>query len=384
MSRSRPRVAWVTNDLPPRTGGIQQFVASLLERTADRSTLVIGPSPSSAEVAAAAEFDGAAVWRTERLAGPVLPTSATARQVARILAGQRPDVVVIASVWPLGRIARSLRRAVGVPVLGLTHGAEAGLARGPGRSLLRAVTSDVDLLTVISDHTAAAIGAALPGRRIERLAPGVDPDRFRRDRDPAARLALRARWGVPADALVVGCVARLVARKGQDALLRAWPEVQRLHPEAHLVLVGDGPLRTRFAAAASRLTAAHVVGPVRWDELPAAYAALDVFAMPVRTRRAGLDVEGLGISYLEAQAAGLPVIAGRSGGAPETVTDTRVGTVVDGRAVQEVIAALDGWLSDPARREQAGRLGPQLVTPWAWDTVARRFETLVSELAEGR
>ena len=119
-------------------------------------------------------------------------------------------------------------------------------------------------------------------------------------------MELRSRWGVPQDATVVGCVARLVPRKGQDALLAVWPEVRRRHPHARLVLIGEGPLRRRLERAAGRLEGAHVVGPVAWEELPSAYAALDVFAMPVRTRLAGLDVEGLGISLLEAQAAGLP------------------------------------------------------------------------------
>jgi len=380
MTMTRPRVAWVTNDLPPRSGGIQQFVGSLLERTADEATLVVGPAATPIESAAAATFDASGPWRTVRAAGPLLPLPATGRWIAEQLAAHRPDVVVIASLWPLGRLAPALRRATGAPLLGLTHGAEAGLARGIARPLLRAVVECVDLVTVISDHTASAIAAALPGRRLERLAPGVDPERFRRARNEGVATQLRARWGVPAEAPVVGCIARLVPRKGQDMLLRAWGEVQLRHPTARLVLVGEGRHRTRLERAAGSLPNVHIVGPVTWDELPAAYAALDVFAMPVRTRMAGLDVEGLGISYLEAQAAGLPVVAGRSGGAPETVTDPRIGTVVDGRDVVRIVEALDGWLADPARRAVAERLGPELAAPWAWASVAGRFDGLIDTL----
>jgi phosphatidylinositol alpha-1,6-mannosyltransferase len=381
VSGARPRVAWVTNDLPPHSGGIQQFVASLLERTADESTLVLGPAaPAGAD---AATFDGSGPWRTVRAAGRVLPTPASARRLGALLAAHRPDVVVIASLWPLGRIAPELRRASGAPVLGMTHGAEAGLARGPGRALMRAVARDVDLVTVISDHTAGHVASALPGVRIERLSPGVDPRRFAAAANTTAAVALRERWGIAATAPVVGCVARLVARKGQDALLDVWPEVRRRRPDAHLVIVGEGPLRARLARRARGLDGAHVVGPVTWAELPAAYAAIDVFAMPVRTRLAGLDVEGLGISFLEAQAAGRPVVVGRSGGAAETLTDPRCGVVVDGRDRSALTDAIGRWLDDDVARRAVLDLGPRAASAWSWDTVAARFGTLVASLAGG-
>lgn len=381
MSAARPRIAWVTNDLPPRSGGIQQFVANLLGRTADGSTLVVGPAVPARRTQAAREFDLSGPWRTHRTSGPLIPTRAVTRRVVEQVVAHRPDVVIIASLWPLGRMASALRNATGAPVIGLTHGAEAGLARHGTRALLRAVTRDVDVVTVISDHTATAIAAALPARELVRLAPGVDPRRFGRLGNADAGAALRERWGVPTEALVVGCIARLVRRKGQDVLLRAWAEIVRRHPSAHLVLVGEGPLRHRLERAAAGERSIHVVGPVTFDELPAAYAALDVFAMPVRTRLAGLDVEGLGISYLEAQAAGLPVVAGRSGGAPETVADARVGSVVDGRAVDEVVGAIDGWLTDPLRRAAAARLGPERAMEWDWERVAERLDRLVDRLA---
>jgi phosphatidyl-myo-inositol dimannoside synthase len=379
--RAAPRVAWLTNDLPPHSGGIQQFVASLLERTADATTLVLGPAPPSDRAREARAFDAAGPWRTVRRAGRVLPTAATVQWASEHLRSHRPDVIVIASLWPLGRIARDLKRQLDVPILGITHGAEAGLARGPARALLRAVARDVDTVTVISDHTARAIGAGLPGVPLARLAPGVDPSRFARDEHLTVAAALRAAWGVPAGVPVVGCVARLVPRKGQDVLLAVWPEVRRHHADAHLVLVGEGPMRRRLERRAAGMAGAHVVGPVPWGELPAAYAALDVFAMPVRTRLLGLDVEGLGISLLEAQAAGLPVVAGRSGGAPETVRDERIGDVIDGRDSAALVAALDRWLSDAAARDVARSLGPELADAWSWSAVADRFVTLVGDLA---
>ena len=381
MSGSGPRVAWVTNDLPPHSGGIQQFVASLLARTADASTLVLGPAAPSGRADEAATFDASGPWRTERAHGRVLPTPSTVRWLVPLLHEHRPDVIVVASLWPLGRVVPALRRHVDAPVLGITHGAEAGLAAGPARGLLRAVAHQVDTVTVISDHTSAAVSRVLTGRRIERLSPGVDPERFARSDHLDAASRLRRRWGVPDDAQVVGCIARLVPRKGQDVLIGIWPDVLRRHPRARLVIVGEGPQRRRLEARAAHAAGVHVVGPVTWDELPAAYAALDVFAMPVRTRLGGLDVEGLGISLLEAQAAGLPVVAGDSGGAPETVTDARSGTVVDGRDTAQVLAAVDRWLGDPAARAEAAVVGPERAVPWSWDAIAVRFTGLVEGLA---
>jgi phosphatidyl-myo-inositol dimannoside synthase len=378
--RDRLRVAWVTNDLPPASGGIQQFVANLLVRSADPDSLVVGPPAPRGRAAAAERFDADLAGRVVRAPHPLIPDRRTVRLVTALLADHAPDVVVIGSLWPLGRIARAVRRAGDAPVLALSHGAEAGIARGPGRALLAALARDVDLVTVISDFTAGPIGAALGAARVARLSPGVDPARFLRH-DHADRAAeLRAQWGIAVDAPVVGCVARLVARKGQDVLLRAWPDVVASRPDARLVIVGEGPSRRQLERLAARTSGAHVVGPVTWEDLPAAYAALDVFAMPVRTRWAGLDVEGLGISLLEAQAAGLPVVVGTSGGAPETLLDVRTGTLVDGRDVADVAQAVVGWLNDVPARALARRLGPELVARWSWDHIAQRFDRLIGSL----
>jgi phosphatidylinositol alpha-1,6-mannosyltransferase len=383
--RAPVRVAWVTNDLPPDTGGIQQFIASLLERTADQHTVVLGPSVPAARRAEADAYDRSVPGRVIRAPGRLLPTRAALRWLSAQLAEADPDVVIIGSVWPLGILAGGIGRASGAPVLGISHGAEAGIGRGPGRFLLRRATRGLSALTYISEFTRRPVARAVGTAALTRLPPGVDLERFARPvpTDGAAvglRDVLRRRWGIEADAPVVGCIARLVPRKGQDMLLRAWPEVARRHPGARLVIVGEGPARRRLERAAGRMPTAHVVGPVSWEELPGAYAALDVFAMPVRTRFGGLDVEGFGISLLEAQAAGLPVVVGRSGGAPETLTDPRVGTLVDGRDVAEVVAALDRWLTDEAARAQARVLAPAAVERWSWDRIAADLQRSVAAL----
>jgi phosphatidylinositol alpha-1,6-mannosyltransferase len=203
----------------------------------------------------------------------------------------------------------------------MTHGLEVWWASVPGtRQLLRRVGDEVDELTYVSSYCRDRVARALSadGRtRLRPLLPTVDPSRFH---PGCGGGEVRRRLGIAADAPVVVCVARLVRRKGQDTLVRSWPEVLARFPTAVLLLVGDGPDRARL----ERLVAAHGVtdsvvmtGSVPWEEVPAHLDAGDVFAMPCRDRRGGLEVEAFGIVYLEAAACGLRVVAGRSGGAGE-------------------------------------------------------------------
>jgi len=370
------RTLWVTNDLPPRAGGIEQFLGNLLERTWPEQALVVGPAHPDA-----GDHDRAVSWAVRRLPGAVLPTPATLRAVRAAAAMHRPDVAVLGASWPLGELSRALARDPGVPMVALSHGLEAGLAGvGLGR-LLGRTTRHLAALTTISDFTQARLEhhARCP---VHRVPPGVDIERFHPDVDASH---LRARWGVPSDATVVGCLSRLVPRKGQDTLLAAWPALHARHPDAWLVLAGTGPLEDDVRARAGQLRNVVVTGEVAWDDLPAAHAAFDVFAMPCRTRLLGADVEGLGIVYLEAQSSGVPVVAGASGGAPETVLEGRTGTVVDGRSPGEVVAALDGLLADPDRRAAWGRAGRKhAVQEWSWERIGATFaEVLIAAAGRG-
>ncbi|MFB9837386.1 glycosyltransferase family 4 protein, partial [Actinoallomurus acaciae] len=207
--------------------------------------------------------------------------------------------------------------------------------------------------------------------------PGVDETVFRAG---AGGAEIRARYGL-ADRPVVVCVSRLVPRKGQDTLIRAWPRVLRAVPDATLLLVGGGPYRTTLERLRDETGVAgsvRITGTVPWDELPAHYDAGDVFAMPCRTRRAGLDVEGLGIVYLEASATGLPVIAGDSGGAPDAVLAGETGVVVDGRSVIAVAQSVIDLLSDRAEAAAMGEKGRSWIEQeWRWEVQARRFAALL-------
>jgi phosphatidyl-myo-inositol dimannoside synthase len=372
------RVLWVTNDLPPRTGGIQQFVSNLVRRVHPDTTVVIGPHAGPE----AERSDQGERHRTVRTTGAVLPTRRTLGLAVDVARQHRAEVVVLGATWPLGELAGPLRRQLDVPVVGLTHGLEAGMAGAGLGHLIRRATRHLSAATTISRFTADRLAGHLavplvrrlpPGVDLERFHPGVDGDRFRR------------RWGVPEDATVVACVSRLVPRKGQDRLVEVWPDILRRHPDAWLLLVGEGPLAGRLARAArgSGTAAGRVVltGAVPWEQLPEAHAAADLFAMPCRTRWGGLDVEGLGIVYLEAQASGVPVIVGASGGAPETVVDDRAGQVVDGRDRGRLVAALDGWLGDPERRRAASGPAREAVSQhFGWDAIAADLEHLLEEV----
>lgn len=375
-----PRILWVTNDLPPRPGGIQQFVVNLLRRVHPETTVVVGPAAGPAAVS----DDEGERHHTVRAPGAVLPTASTARLVVDVARSHHSDVVVLGATWPLGELAGTLRRQLDVPVVGLTHGLEAGMAGAGLGHLIARATRDLAAVTTISRFTADRLAGHLQAGIVRHLPPGVDVDRFHPGVDG---VGFRRRWGLPEDATVVACVSRLVARKGQDRLVEVWPQLQRRHPDAWLLLVGDGPHDRRLAHRVQRAGPGQrivLTGGIAWEQLPEAHAAADLFAMPCRTRWGGLDVEGLGIVYLEAQATGVPVVVGRSGGAPETVSDPRAGEVVDGRDTRALRTALDGWLSSPARRAAARDPARRsVVERYAWDTIAADLTRLLDEVLAG-
>ncbi len=375
-----PRILWVTNDLPPRPGGIQQFVVNLLRRVHPETTVVVGPAAGPMAVRA----DEDERHHTVRTPGAVLPTASTARLVVDVARSHHSDVVVLGATWPLGELAGTLRRQLDVPVVGLTHGLEAGMAGAGLGHLIARATRDLAAVTTISRFTAERLAGHLQAGIVRHLPPGVDVDRFHPGVDGAG---FRRRWGLPEDATVVACVSRLVARKGQDRLVEVWPQLQRRHADAWLLLVGDGPLERRLTQRVQRAGPGQrivLTGEIPWEQLPEAHAAADLFAMPCRTRWGGLDVEGLGIVYLEAQACGVPVVVGRSGGAPETVSDPRAGEGVDGRDTGALSAALHGWLSAPARRAAARDPARRsAVERYAWDTIAGDLSRLIDEVLAG-
>ncbi|MGO9079489.1 MAG: glycosyltransferase family 4 protein [Streptosporangiaceae bacterium] len=370
-----PKVLIITNDFPPRRGGIQSFVHALASRMPEGTVTVYAPSWPGAPA-----FDARQPFPvTRHPTSLMLPVPSVSRRAARILAEQGCDTVLFGAAAPLGLLAPALRRVGARRIVGLTHGHEAGWAALPGaRRLLRRIGDNVDVLTYLGDYFRVRVGEELSAEaaaRMQRLAPGVDTMAFH---PGAGGAAIRQRLGIGRDQPVVVCVSRLVPRKGQDTLIRVWPQVLVRTPrEPVLLLVGDGPYRAELTRLAERSGAARAIrftGPVPGEELPAYYDAADIFAMPCRTRRKGLDVEGLGIVYLEASATGLPVIGGDSGGAPDAIVPGETGYVVPGRDSAALADRLVELLTDPAWAAAMGEKGLAWVDrEWRWDLVARRF-----------
>jgi phosphatidylinositol alpha-1,6-mannosyltransferase len=373
-----PKVLIVTNDFPPRAGGIQSFVHALAVRLPEGSVTVYAPAWEGA-----AAFDAAQPFPVERHpTSLMLPVPSVARRAARLLGRDGCDTVLFGAAAPLGLLAPSLRRAGARRLVAMTHGHEAGWAALPGaRSLLRRIGDSVDTVTYLGEYTRTRLARALSPEavaRMTRLAPGVDSGAFR---PGAGGAAVRDRLGLAGRPVVI-CVSRLVPRKGQDTLIRAWPEVQATVPDAVLLLVGGGPYAGRLRRLVHGLGVAGSViftGPVPWLELSAYYDAGDVFAMPCRTRRHGLDVEGLGIVYLEASATGLPVIGGDSGNAPDAIRAGETGYVVSGRSPAEVAGRLVYLLTDPAGARAMGEKGMAWIDQeWRWDLVAQRLQQILA------
>ncbi|WP_177216966.1 glycosyltransferase family 4 protein [Amycolatopsis arida] len=374
------RTLLVTNDFPPRPGGIQNYLNSLAHRLPADDLVVYAPSWESS-TGSHREFDAAAPFEVVRHpTGLMLPTPDVLRRAREILRARGCRAVWFGAAAPLALLGSALRAAGAQRVVACTHGHEVGWSMLPGaRQALRRIGDTADVVTYVSEYTRSRFASAFgPMAALEHLPSGVDPELFRPD--PAGRARLRRRYGL-GDRPTVVCVSRLVPRKGQDMLVRALPELRRRVPDAALLLVGGGPYRKRLVRLAAEVgVTEHVVfaGSVPWAELPAHYAAGDVFAMPARTRGKGLDVEGLGIVYLEASATGLPVVAGRSGGAPETVLDEVTGHVVDGRRLDQLVDTIVPLLADPARARRMGHAGREWVRRhWRWDVLANRLSTLL-------
>ncbi|MFE9888620.1 glycosyltransferase family 4 protein [Streptomyces scopuliridis] len=378
----------VTNDFPPRPGGIQAFLHNMALRL-DPERLVVYASTwkrgrEGAEATAA--FDAEQPFTVVRdRTTMLLPTPRVTRRATRLLREHGCESVWFGAAAPLGLMAPALRAAGARRLVATAHGHEAGWAQLPAsRQLLRRIGEGTDTITYLGEYTRSRIAAALTpeaAARMVQLPPGVDEKTFH---PGSGGQAIRERLGL-ADRPVVVCVSRLVPRKGQDTLILALPAILARVPDAVLLIVGGGPYEgalRKLAADTGVADSVRFTGAVPWSELPAHYGAGDVFAMPCRTRRGGLDVEGLGIVYLEASATGLPVIAGDSGGAPDAVLEGETGWVVRGAprgvASAETAERVVALLGDPELRRRMGERGRDWVEErWRWDLLASRLRSLL-------
>lgn len=366
------RTLVVTNDLPPKRGGIQTFLHEVLRRQDPADVVVLGPRQEGSET-----FDSHAGYEIHRYDGAIIPTPRAARRIAEIAGVTGAEQVMFGSGMPNGNLIPFVKRQ-GLPTrLVITHGNEAGWAQLPGGRALVQALNGAQHVTYLGDYTRNILGRYVtPPTQLHRLPPGVDTDRFRPGNGGQE---MRQEWGID-DRFVVGSLTRLVPRKGVDSLIQALPYIRRAVPDACLLVVGDGPRRAELEDLANDLgVSTHVIftGALADDQLPAAYDAMDLFALPTHTRKFGVDVEGLGIVFLEAAAAGVPVLVGSSGGSRDAVRPGETGLVIDTDPAS-IAATIVELATDDPRRASMARAGRQwMVDEWQWDDRAKSVAGLL-------
>ena len=373
-----PSILLVTNDFGPRAGGIETFVIGLLERIPSGEVVVYTSSQEES-----ADFDQR--WKSEYgvdvirdRSSILLPTPRVIKNLRNLLRARSITKVWFGAAAPLGLSARWLRKAGATHVVALTHGHEVWWSKvWPFSWLMSEIARSVDVATYLGDFTKEALAPRFKDpNKLRKIAPGIDTEHFK----PSNSTVLRRELGI-GDRPTIISVGRLVHRKGQDRLVEAMSRIVKELPNALLVFVGEGPHRKVL----DRLVKKHelqehvrFIGRIHYADLPRYIALGDVFAMPSRSRLLGLEVEGLGIVYLEASACGLPVVGGSSGGAPDAVKNGITGFVVDGNNVEEIAERTTQLLLDHQLRKAMGQAGREwAVAEWRWQRWSSEFnETL--------
>ena len=380
VSRSDSRILCVTNDFGPRAGGIETFVMGLIERLPFGSVIVYTSAQEDSapyDLKWLKEFGVEVVRDKSKI---LLPTPGVAYCVNALVRERKITTVFFGAAAPLGLLSKGLRRAGVKEIVALTHGHEVWWSKvWPFTMAMKSISRHVNHLTYLGEFTRSAIASSVTkeaAQSMVKIAPGIDTDHF----SPQDATQLRSELGL-AEKKVIVSVGRLVHRKGQDVLIEAMPAIIEEVPEAHVLMIGEGPYRSylenrvKALGLQERVT---FIGRIQYADLPRYICAGDLFVMPSRSRLAGLEVEGLGIVYLEASACGLPVIAGNSGGAPDAVLKEETGLVVDGTQKTDVAAAVVQLLLDPDRSKAMGIAGRQwIIREWRWEIWSARFAELL-------
>ena len=379
---STTQILCITNDFGPRAGGIETFVIGLIERLPKNSVIVYTSSQVGSDTFDKAWLDNFGVEVIRDKSKVLLPSLRVGRAVRKIARERSISTVFFGAAAPLGLLSQGLRRAGVARIVALTHGHEVWWAKvWPFSWAIRRIGSGVDHLTYLGSYTQSQISRSLSKRAqnaMVKIAPGIDTEHFA-PQESASQL--RAELGLT-DKKVIVSVGRLVHRKGQDTLVEALPAILSSVPDAHLIFVGEGPYKDYLVKRASELKVTQAItfiGRIQYAQLPRYICVGDIFAMPSRSRLAGLEVEGLGIVYLEASACGLAVIGGKSGGAPDAVLEGETGFAVDGTSPEEVASAAIKLLNDPALAQQMGARGRKwIIEEWRWEIWSQRFAALLN------
>jgi phosphatidylinositol alpha-1,6-mannosyltransferase len=375
------QILLVTNDFGPRTGGIETFVIGLLERITGHHVIVFTSSQGETSEHDQEWLNKFGVQVIRDKSKILLPSWRVTRSVKRIVLENKIDVVIFGAAAPLAFMSTSLRKIGVKKIVALTHGHEVWWAKiFPFKLAIKRISKSVDYLTYLGEFTRLAIAKALSEKsrkKLVRIAPGIDTAHFIPRADGFQK---RIELGLQ-DKKIIISVGRLVHRKGQDKLIEAMPAIVEKIPNAHLLIVGEGPYKNYLEKLVTKLSLRDNVtfaGRVLYDKLPTYLSAADLFAMPSRSRFFGLEVEGLGIVYLEASACGIPVVAGNSGGAPDAVLEGITGFCVDGTNVAHIADAVIEICRDAQRASNMGAAGRNwIVDKWRWDIWSKEFNALL-------
>ncbi len=380
---SNPKILCITNDFGPRAGGIETFVIGLIESLPHGSVIVYTSRQEGSEPFDKKWFTEFGVEVIRDRSSILLPSLRVGRTVRALVRNRGLTTVFFGAAAPLGLLSQGLRKSGVQRIVALTHGHEVWWAKvWPFSWAMRRIGNGVDNLTYLGNFTRTEISRALSQRAansMRKIAPGIDTNHFAPRADAQA---LRAELGLSQKKVIVS-VGRLVHRKGQDTLIESMPKILVQIPDAHLLFIGEGPYKDYLVKRAAELKVSHAItfiGRIQYAELPRYICVGDIFAMPSRSRLAGLEVEGLGIVYLEASACGLAVIGGKSGGAPDAVLEGETGFAVDGTSADSVAEAAITLLGDPERARQMGARGRQwIIDEWRWEIWAKKFAELLTQ-----
>ena len=383
MENVYKKILLVTNDFGPRAGGIETFVIGLLERIKGHEVTVFTSQQGDTSVYDQQWLDKFGVRVIRDQSKILLPSWRVTRAAQKIVAAKNIDVVVFGAAAPLALMSPSLRKSGVKKIIALTHGHEVWWAKiFPFNFAIKRIGKNVDHLTYLGEFTHQAISKALSRKsatEMVKIAPGIDTAHFIPQPDAMQK---RKELGLQ-DKKIIISVGRLVHRKGQDNLIQAMPAVLKEIPSAHLMLVGEGPYRKHLEKLVMKSSLEQNVtfaGRIMFDRLPSYLSAADLFAMPSRSRFFGLEVEGLGIVYLEASACGIPVVAGNSGGAPDAVLEGVTGLCVDGTNIEQITGAIVEICRDAERASHMGAAGRNwIVDQWRWEIWSKEFNALLVE-----
>ena len=383
MENVYKKILLVTNDFGPRAGGIETFVIGLLERIKGHEVTVFTSQQGDTSVYDQQWLDKFGVRVVRDKSKILLPSWRVTRAAKKIVAVKNIDIVVFGAAAPLALMSPSLRKSGVKKIIALTHGHEVWWAKiFPFKLAIKRIGKNVDHLTYLGEFTRQAISKPLTRKsatEMVKIAPGIDTAHFIPQPDAMQK---RKELGLQ-DKKIIISVGRLVHRKGQDSLIQAMPAVLKKIPNAHLLLVGEGPYKKHLEKLVMRLSLKQNVtfaGRIMYDRLPSYLSAADLFAMPSRSRFFGLEVEGLGIVYLEASACGIPVVAGNSGGAPDAVLEGVTGLCVDGTNIEQITGAIIEICRDAERASHMGAAGRNWIADqWRWDIWSKEFNALLVE-----